>query len=80
MSEYAFIYMLANLDEKKAELEEHICMQPLLQSLSEHIVVVVSTYRGSVHRKVMQLGNAIETSQDKPQRSNFSPKLVLISF
>ena len=28
----------------------------------------------------MQLGNAIEMSQDKPQQSNFSPKLVLTSF
>lgn len=27
LSEYAFISILENLEEKKAELKEHICMQ-----------------------------------------------------
>jgi len=55
-------------------------MQRLLQALSGHKVTVVSTYRGSVHRKVMQLDNATEMSQDKSQQSHFSPNLVLTSF
>lgn len=80
LSEYVFVYILRNLEENKSELKEHICMQPLLQALSGHKVVVVSLYRGSVHRKVMQLGSAIQMSQDKSQQSNFSPKLVLTSF
>lgn len=43
-SQHVFIYVLGNLEEKKAELKELICMQTLLQALLGHKVVVVSLY------------------------------------
>lgn len=44
LSEYGFIFILGNTEEKKAELKWRICMQPLLQDLLGYEVVVVFFY------------------------------------
>lgn len=73
LSEYDFICILGNLEEKKAELKEHTCIL-LLTDLD-----AISLHR-RVHRTVIQLDNAIQISEDKLPQSNFSSKLVLTLF
>lgn len=57
LSEYDFICILGNLEEKKAELKEHTCI--LLTDLD-----AISLHR-RVLRTVIQLDNAIQISEDK---------------